>query len=213
MIWAPARREQQRTTDTKAAILTAALTEFARHGFEGATTRGIAARAAVNHPLIAHHFGSKADLWKATAEYLFGLYALRMANRRGDLAGAEEPVLLRSLLREFIRFCAEVPQFHLFMIQANQGDPARLRWLMHRFLARGSARELDVLAAAQRTGLFVAGDTAHLRYLFIGAAASIFTFPGEFERSSGRDPFDVQGVERHVELVMHVFNARERAHA
>jgi AcrR family transcriptional regulator len=54
-------------------LLQAGQSAFARHGFEGASLRGIAAAAGVDPALAAHHFGSKEALWEAVIER-FALY-------------------------------------------------------------------------------------------------------------------------------------------
>jgi len=54
-------------------LLRAGQSAFARHGFEGASLRGIAAAAGVDPALAAHHFGSKEALWEAVIER-FALY-------------------------------------------------------------------------------------------------------------------------------------------
>lgn len=46
-------------------ILSAALEEFATHGYEAASTNAIAARAHVAKGLVFHHFGSKESLFEA----------------------------------------------------------------------------------------------------------------------------------------------------
>src|SRR5260370_22785594 len=51
-------------------LLKAGQSAFARHGFEGASLRGIAAAAGVDPALAAHHFGSKEALWDAVIERL-----------------------------------------------------------------------------------------------------------------------------------------------
>jgi TetR/AcrR family transcriptional regulator len=51
-------------------LLKAGQSAFARHGFEGASLRGIAAAAGVDPALAAHHFGSKEALWEAVIERL-----------------------------------------------------------------------------------------------------------------------------------------------
>jgi len=47
------------------AILAAARAEFAAAGYDGATIRGIAARAAVDPALVHHYFGAKEQLFEA----------------------------------------------------------------------------------------------------------------------------------------------------
>ncbi|MDQ6878329.1 MAG: TetR family transcriptional regulator [Candidatus Dormibacteraeota bacterium] len=50
------------------AILAAALTEFTGQGYDGATMRGIAARAGVDLALLYHYFGSKDRLFVAALQ-------------------------------------------------------------------------------------------------------------------------------------------------
>ena len=56
---------QQRGEDTRRRILDVALELFAADGFEGASTRSLAERAAVNLPAIQYYFGSKEGLYRA----------------------------------------------------------------------------------------------------------------------------------------------------
>ncbi|MDL9978882.1 TetR family transcriptional regulator [Microbacterium sp. ASV49] len=62
---APARRRgrPRGRTDTRQRIVAAAGAEFSDQGYEGATMRGIAARAGVDAALLHHYFGTKADLF------------------------------------------------------------------------------------------------------------------------------------------------------
>src|SRR5260221_2780769 len=65
------RAEQQRALETRAAILDAAIAEFAQRGFEAASIRVIADRLGLQHPLITYHYRSKDILWQAAAEHAF----------------------------------------------------------------------------------------------------------------------------------------------
>lgn len=65
----PAVRRRGRprgSSNTRAGILAAAADEFAEHGYDAATMRGIAARAGVDAALLHHYFGTKADLFTET---------------------------------------------------------------------------------------------------------------------------------------------------
>lgn len=55
-------------SDARERIMAAAVEEFGEAGYDGATIRGIAARADVDPALVHHHFGTKADLFGATIE-------------------------------------------------------------------------------------------------------------------------------------------------
>jgi AcrR family transcriptional regulator len=58
---------------TRARIRTAALAEFAKHGFRGASIRGIARSAGVSPGLVQHHFGTKDALREACDQYVIEL--------------------------------------------------------------------------------------------------------------------------------------------
>lgn len=54
--------------DTRAAILAAARSRFADHGFAGTTIRAVAADAGVDGALVHHYFGSKDELFLAAMQ-------------------------------------------------------------------------------------------------------------------------------------------------
>ncbi|MDP9241509.1 MAG: TetR family transcriptional regulator [Actinomycetota bacterium] len=55
--------------DSRAAILAAARQALARHGYDRATVRGIAADAGVDPALVHHFFGTKQGLFAAAMEF------------------------------------------------------------------------------------------------------------------------------------------------
>lgn len=80
-----ARKPAPVGADRRQLILEAALDVFGEQGFEGATTKEIAARADVTHGLIYFYFASKEDLFQAAFEH-----TLRGALDEMPLPGAEE---------------------------------------------------------------------------------------------------------------------------
>jgi len=54
--------------DTRAAILAAARSSFAAHGFAGTSVRAVASAAGVDAALVHHYFGTKDDLFVAALE-------------------------------------------------------------------------------------------------------------------------------------------------
>ena len=56
---------------TREKILSAARTQFARHGYEGATIRGIASSARVDPKLVLHYFESKEGVFEAAMDFPF----------------------------------------------------------------------------------------------------------------------------------------------
>jgi AcrR family transcriptional regulator len=80
---APARRPG------KAAIMRAAVEVMAEEGFEGASTRDMAARAGVSVAALYHHFPSKLGLLQ---EFLDEAYDVTLARIERRLDGIEGPV-------------------------------------------------------------------------------------------------------------------------
>jgi AcrR family transcriptional regulator len=62
------RGRRRGSPDTRSAILAAARSSFAAHGFGGATIRSIATAAGVDAALVHHYFGSKDELFLAALE-------------------------------------------------------------------------------------------------------------------------------------------------
>lgn len=71
-------------------MLEAALVEFAEHGFEGASTEDIARRAGISQPYLFRLFGTKKELFKASASRCFretlGMFQRAAEGKRGDEA-------------------------------------------------------------------------------------------------------------------------------
>ncbi|TPM35575.1 DUF1956 domain-containing protein [Mesorhizobium sp. B2-3-4] len=66
----PSRRETSPAELTRAALVRAALKLFGRQGFDGTSTREIAAEAGANIGSIAYHFGGKEGLRAAAADFI-----------------------------------------------------------------------------------------------------------------------------------------------
>lgn len=56
--------------DTRERLLAAGLALFGRHGYDGVTTRMLAAAARVNQSAIPYHFGGKEGVYRAVAEFI-----------------------------------------------------------------------------------------------------------------------------------------------
>ena len=103
--------------DRKQQILAVAATLFARKGFQGTTTREIAARAHVNEAILFRHFSSKEDLYWAVIEDR----CIR-SQRRENLRSTLE---LRASDRETFRAIAES------LLRRSEVDKERTRLLLY----------------------------------------------------------------------------------
>ncbi|ARP86758.1 CerR family C-terminal domain-containing protein [Bordetella genomosp. 9] len=66
----PAGSGYARGDETRLRIIEAAIERFGEAGFDGASTRDIAARAGVNAPALQYYFQSKEGLYRACAEHI-----------------------------------------------------------------------------------------------------------------------------------------------
>ncbi len=196
----PAR--QKRAVETRERVIEAALQAFAERGFDGATTREIAARAGINQGLIGYHFASKEDLWKAAVERIFGLLRGSFAQRLEALADVDAGTRLAALVRHFVRFAASHPELHRLMVQEGKRDGSRMQWLVDRHVRPLYELSTELIRQAQAENAVPAEiPPVHLYYMLLGAAAHLFVVAPECRHLTGGDPMAAQMIEQHAEAV------------
>jgi TetR/AcrR family transcriptional regulator len=199
------RRRQERALDTRQRILTAALAEFATHGFAGASTRAVAAAAGVQHPLLSYHFKSKEGLWRAVLAATAGHFVDQFKARLAGLRGVDDVTKLRLVQEDFVRFSAQNPHFHLLMSQEARRASKQLNAMVKDFIRPYFVEVTTLIRSAQQAGCYVDGDPYHLQYLFIGATTRIFSLAAEVRLITGASPFSAPMLERHVAACLDLF--------
>ncbi|HKT72138.1 MAG TPA: CerR family C-terminal domain-containing protein [Steroidobacteraceae bacterium] len=103
----------QCSAETRARILTGAMRLFAERGFDGASTRDIAAEAGVNAPALQYHFGNKQGVYDACVEHI----VTRVWDLMADVVEEAEAALRGEPSDEELiqRFCALQMQVGEFM--------------------------------------------------------------------------------------------------
>ena len=167
-------------------------------GFEGTSTRVIAAKAGVHHPLVTYHFKNKENLWKAVMTAVAADFTAAWQARMVGLKEVDDVTKLRLIQEDFVRFAAANPGYHWLM--SNEGDRStnRLRWIVENRAKPFFAAITSLIRSAQKAGRYVEGDPYHLLYLFIGAVTRIFMQAAEAEAVTGQSPFTPAFVEKHV---------------
>lgn len=194
---------------TPSRLLEAALRAFADLGFDGATTRDIAAAAGVNQGLITYHFSGKEELWKAAVDHVFARLQAEFATALRMLAEVDARTRLRLVVRQFVRFTAAHPELHRLIEHEGKSDGPRLRWLVDRHVRPLFDATMALIREAQAEGVLPQVPAAHLHFIFLGAAAHIFVVAPEFRRLTGDDPMDPKSVEAHADaLVELLFGTR-----
>ncbi len=113
----PRERQRLSSRDRREQIIAAAMELFSRRGFQGTTTREIAARAGINEAILFRHFRHKDNLYWAVLE----------AKCRGARGRRELAWRLRSCsdARDALVLVAED------MLKRNHDDPARSRLFLY----------------------------------------------------------------------------------
>lgn len=141
-------------TDTRGAILAAAREEFAAGGFDGATIRGIAARAGVDPALVHHYFGGKDKLFEAAIELPVALEAFLPQL----LAGTDRARIGEIVTRRFLSLWEDAANRPVFMamlrsVVGNAQAASLVRERLTQQVFGPIADVLDVPDAALRANL------------------------------------------------------------
>src|SRR6266566_7062410 len=195
------RAQQQRALATRAAILNAAIAEFAERGFEGASIRRIADRTGLQHPLITYHYRSKDILWRAAAEHAFAQIRTEWDILVPEGSELSPLARLRQEYTTLFRYTVAFPEFHRFMRQEASTNNPRLKWVAETVLAPLLARLLPQIIEAQKAGLLPAVDPILFHYMMVSLTAALSEFGPEMQVTGGLSSGDTKVVEAYWRLV------------
>lgn len=176
-----ARKPHQSSEQIVESILKAAATEFASHGFEGASTRRIANNAEIFQAQIGYHIGSKDDLWRATVDYLFA--RLRSELDRAIPTNSDEPVndpvgVFAGVIRHHVRHTAKHPELSRIMLMETAKKSPRVDWLLKNHVRPTLAALQLVWAEVKATGCGRNLPAEEVFMLMIGLAPTPFAQAG-----------------------------------
>jgi AcrR family transcriptional regulator len=189
----PKPQERQRDPErTRRLIVDAAVAEFAAHGYAGARTSAIAARAGVNQQLISYYFDGKEGLYQAISE--------RWREREGDLRTDDVP--LSEQLRRYALEALNNPEGVRLMAWGGleysgpESDPdqaSRAERLRH---------SVEAYRAQQAAGKLSADlDPACLTIMLMAAAMATTTLPHVIEGLCEVDPRSPEFVAHYADQV------------
>jgi len=208
------RAEQQRSLDTRASILNAAIAEFADRGFEGASIRAIADRLGLQHPLITYHYRSKDILWRAAAEHAFAQIRAGWDTSAPENSDLPPLARLREEYATLFRYTVAFPEFHRFMRQEAFTNNPRLKWVAETVLAPLLGRLIPQIVAALKQGLLPAVDPILFHYMMVSLTATLSGFGPEMQVTSGLSAENTKTIEAYWRLVDEtVFGRHTRAKA
>jgi AcrR family transcriptional regulator len=139
--------------DTKAALLAAAREVFTEQGFDGATVRGIAARAEVDPAMVNHWFGGKQGLFAAAVELPV---TPEFIHERVFAAGPTSELAAR-VVRTFVTTWDNTAGGGFAALMRSAATQESAAQMLREFITvmfGGALRELDVDQPDLRLGLF-----------------------------------------------------------
>ena len=205
------KRQSRDAQSTKLKLINAALNAFTTQGYDASSTRGIENAAGIKRGLINYHFGSKAALWKASADHLMSITEQDLGAAVKEVENLEESQRLRAFVRAYVTFCADRPELNRLMIQEGMTADWRLEWLLDRSVRPWYRQVCKVFKHAKTLGLAPQMDPHHFYYVLTGAATLIFSNAAEAEALSGRNPLDSVAVAAHAEAVADLFTPVEKS--
>jgi AcrR family transcriptional regulator len=199
------RRRQARSAATRTALLDAALGEFAAHGFEGASTRAIAAAAGTHQPQINYHFDSKDELWREAVDHLFTRLDDTVGRHLRDMQSAvDDRARFANGIRSFVRAAAELPELNRIMVQEATIDSDRLRWIVERHTRPRFERLIADWRVLRAAGEVPDIDEVVLYYSLVGAASLAYVNAPE-ARLLGHDTRSASFIDAHADALVILF--------
>lgn len=158
-------RQAARSASTRAKLIRAARTLFARNGYANVGTEEIVRRAGVTRGALYHQFPAKEDLFLAVYEQVEQELTERVDGLLGDLASPF--AAMRAGIRAFLDACRTPEVQQIVLIDG----PAVLGWVRWREVAEryGLGLMEAVIRAAIEAGEIVALPVEPLAHLLMGA--------------------------------------------
>jgi AcrR family transcriptional regulator len=199
------RKQQKRSIRTQEKLLEAALESFSENGFKGTSTRDIAERAGVHHPLITYHFKNKEELWRAAADRVFRRFnaELRQAMERNADKCAKTRMV--AMIRAYVHYAAKHPALHKVIVQEASFSSGRLDWLTNTHLKPLFEAAVVHLEQLQDLGVAPQGDPALLFNMIRVSSGGLLALSQEIKGTSNVDLEAPGAVDALADMIVKIF--------
>jgi AcrR family transcriptional regulator len=201
----PARKQQQRSVVTQHKLLNAAIEAFSENGFKGTSTRDIAERAGVHHPLITYHFKNKDRLWRAAADRVFRDFGRSIAASLQDHQDESPKQRMASMIRAYVYYARSQPALHKVMVQEASYPNPRLDWLIETHLKPMFDATAIMIEELQRAGVAVQGNPMLLFNMIRLSSGGLLALANEIKMSSGIDVESDETLDEISDMIVNVF--------
>ncbi len=201
----PARKQQQRSIITQQKLLDAAIEAFSENGFKGTSTRDIADRAGVHHPLITYHFKNKDQLWRAAADRIFREFNIALVKATADVPDDQPRARAETFIRTYVRYAHRQPALHKIILQESSNPSARLDWLVENHLRPLFEIVVTSLRELQELGIAPPGDPALLFNMIRVSAGGLLALSEEIKGTSRIDLDSKDALDELAEMIIRCF--------
>ena len=201
----PVRKQQQRSIRTQQKLLDAALEAFSENGFKGTSTRDIADRAGVHHPLITYHFKNKEELWRAAADRMFRRFNASINQAFEETEGQCPRTRIAAVIRAYVKSAAAQPELHKFIIQVASYPSPRLDWLVVTHLKPLFEASVQELKSLQEQGIAPPGDPALLFNMIRASSGGLLALSNELKGTSNLDMNKQSSIDSLADMIINVF--------
>lgn len=201
----PVRKQQQRSIVTQQKLLDAAIEAFSENGFKGTSTRDIAARAGVHHPLITYHFKNKDQLWRAAADHIFSAFTRSLSKSLEENRNMDAKKRMSAMIYAYVNYAKSQPALHKVMVQEASCPSPRLEWLIDTHLKPFFEASFSLLGELQDLGIAPAGNPALLFNMIRLSSGGLLALGNELKESSNIDIEDPRTLDEIAAMVIRVF--------
>jgi AcrR family transcriptional regulator len=183
----PERKQQQRSVVTQQKLLDAAIEAFSENGFKGTSTRDIADRAGVHHPLITYHFRNKDQLWRAATDRIFREFNISLVKAMAEVPDVEPKAKAEAFIRTYLHYSRSQPALHRIILQEANYESDRLEWLIEQHLRPLFSEVEKALVDLQKIGVAPPGSAAMLFNMIRVCAGGLIALKLELKSTSNID--------------------------
>lgn len=201
----PGRKQQQRSAITQQKLLDAATEAFSENGFKGTSTRDIADRAGVHHPLITYHFKNKDRLWRAAADRIFREFNISLVKAMAEIPEVDPKARASAFVRAYVRYSYHHPALHKIILQEASYSSSRLTWLIETHLKPLFDLVVGSLTELQAIGVSPPGNPAILYNMIRVTAGGLVALGLELKGTSDIDLDKPGALDELAEMIIRVF--------
>ena len=201
----PIRKQQQRSIVTQQKLLDAAIEAFSENGFKGTSTRDIAARAGVHHPLITYHFKNKDQLWRAAADHIYSAFTRSLSKSLEQNRNMDAKKRMSAMIYAYVNYAKSQPALHRVMVQEASCPSPRLEWLIDTHLKPFFEASFNLLGELQDLGIAPPGNPALLFNMIRLSSGGLLALGNELKESSNIDIEDPRTLDEIAAMIIRVF--------